>query len=156
MKKRLRWCRTAAAAALAVLLPLPARATLGQRLDSVEADRAEMQATRRVLEGTGYLVHELQAPTGTTVREYVGADGRVFGIAWQGPFIPNLRQLLGSYFEAYSQAAQDPRTRRPGHGPLLVSLPQLVVESAGHPRAFYGRAYLPSLVPAAAIEEGIR
>jgi hypothetical protein len=155
MKKGFRPTPFAIAAALAaVLAPLPARASLGQQVDSIEADRVEMQGTRRVLQGTGYVVHELQSPTGTAVREYVGTDGRVFAVAWQGPFIPNLRQLLGAYFEPFSRAAQ--AAHRPGHGPLVVALPELVVESSGHMRAFVGRAYLRSLVPAGAAEEGIR
>ena len=137
-------------------MPSPARASLGKDVASVEADRAEMQGSRRLVENASYAVHELQAPTGTTVREYVSPDGRVFAVAWQGPFIPNLRQLLGTYFVAFSQAAQAQKGQRPGHGPLLVELPGLVVESGGHMRAFHGRAYIPEWVPASAAEEGIR
>jgi hypothetical protein len=115
-----------------------------------------MQGERRVIEEVEYTVHELQSPTGTTVREFAALDGKVFGIAWHGPFIPNLRQLLGSYFETFRQAAQDQRLRRPGHGQLMVALHGLVVESGGHMRAFVGRAYLPNRVPVSAERAGIR
>ena len=142
--------------AIALMSPLPSRASLGRDVSSVEADRADMQGARAVTQGTGYSIEELRAPTGTTVREYVGSDGRVFGVAWQGPFIPNLRQLLGSYFDPFSQAAQAQKKGHPGHGPLLVQVPGLVVESGGHMRAFYGRAYVPGMVPAGAAAEGIR
>jgi hypothetical protein len=34
------------------------------------------------------------------------------------------------------------------HRSLRVALPELIVESGGHLRAYAGRAYLPALVPA--------
>ena len=67
----------------------------------------------------------------------------MFAITWQGPRIPDLRQLLGSYFDEYARAVQSRR----GHGPLLIEVPGLVVQSAGHQRSFAGRAYLPQEVP---------
>jgi hypothetical protein len=140
----------------ALVTPPPGWASLGQDVASVEDDRAQMQGSRSIIAAENYTIHEIQAPTGTVVREFALPDGTVFAIAWQGPFIPNLRQLLSTYFEAFSQAAQTQKAHRPGHGPLLVQTPDLVVEAGGHMRAFFGRAYIPQLLPPKIDGGGIR
>jgi hypothetical protein len=139
-----------------VLASVPAslKASLGGEISTVETDRMVMSGVRRTLAGAGYTVHEIQAPTGTVVREFVSSSGTVFAVAWQGPFIPNLRLLLGPHFDAFSTAASS-RPKRPGHGPLLVATPGLVVESGGKMRAFFGRAYLPDLLPPGLAEGSI-
>jgi Protein of unknown function (DUF2844) len=139
-----------------VVAPASAYASLGGHVATVETDRAEMQGSRNVTSVQGYSVHELKAPTGTVVREFVSAEGTVFAVAWQGPFMPNLRQLLGDYFEPFSLAARAKGAHRPGRRPLLVRGPGFVVESSGRMRALFGRAYLPERLPAAISEEGIR
>jgi hypothetical protein len=122
-------------------------ASLGQDVASVENDRAQMQGSRTIVAARDYAIHEIQAPTGTVVREFILADGTVFAIAWEGPFIPNLRQLLGAYFVPFAQAAQEHQQRHARHGALRVETPDLVVEAGGHMRAFFGRAYVPVLLP---------
>jgi hypothetical protein len=78
------------------------------------------------------------------LREYVSNTGSVFAVSWVSPMRPDLKQLMGSYFEQYSQAIQAKVRRR---GPVIVHSPGLVVESAGHMRGFVGHAYIPSLLP---------
>ena len=124
----------------------PVWASLGQDVASVENDRAQMQGSRTIIATQDYSIHEIQAPTGTVVREFVLADGTVFAIAWEGPFIPNLRRLLGAYFVPFAQAAQEQQGHA-RHGALRVETPDLVVEAGGHMRAFFGRAYVPALLP---------
>ena len=103
-----------------------------------------MRGTLRVQRSQAYTLHEIRAPYGTVVREYVSpSSGNVFAITWKGPKIPDLRQLLGPYFDQYARAAQSRR----GHGPLIIELPGLVVQSAGHQRSFSGRAWLPQEMP---------
>ncbi|HEV2114655.1 MAG TPA: DUF2844 domain-containing protein [Terriglobales bacterium] len=131
---------------LAVLmsLALPAGAVLGEAAQSVQKDQAHMRGTLRVQRSQAYTLHEIRAPYGTVVREYVSpSSGNVFAITWKGPKIPDLRQLLGHYFDQYARAAQSRR----GHGPLIIELPGLVVQSAGHQRSFSGRAWLPQEMP---------
>ncbi len=122
----------------------PAWAMLGQPWESVFSDQQHLQAHLRTAAHTGYSVQQLEVVDGTVVREYVSPAGLVFGIAWQGPKVPDLAQLLGVYFSAYQDAMQS--TGRP-RGPWAVHTGSLVVEMRGHPRAFSGRAYLLSLVP---------
>ena len=123
----------------------PSFATLGGDLTSVQQDRTHLKASLRVSASNGYSVHELNAASGIAIREYATLDGRVFGVAWQGPWRPDLRQLLGEYFADYQEAVKNKRT---GHnGPLSSSTSRVVIETSGHQRAFYGRAYIPALVP---------
>ena len=92
----------------------------------------------------GYTVHEIQTPAQTVVREYVSASGKVFAVSWHGPLLPDFRQTLGRYFDEYRSNARTPRV---GRRQLTVEGSDLVVHSYGRMRAFYGNAYVPSLLP---------
>jgi hypothetical protein len=103
-----------------------------------------------------YSVTQTTLSTGTVVREYVSSAGTVFGIAWTGPVIPNLPQLLGSYFPQYDSARAAFKDAQPGRGPLNLATPGLVVRSGGHMGAFSGQAYLPQSLPAGVTAGDIR
>jgi hypothetical protein len=120
-------------------------AALGGDLTSVAADRAHMNASLKVTEAQGYTVQEMKTPAGTVVSEYVSPGGRVFAVAWHGPFVPEMQQILGSYFQQYSAALQEKKPY--GHRPLNLEQPGLVVQAGGHMRAYVGRAYLPGMLP---------
>jgi hypothetical protein len=137
-------------------LTLQGFAALGGSLDSVQADQAYMNATIKIARADSYAVHEIKTPTGTVVREYVSPAGRVFGIAWQGPFVPDMRLLLGTYFEHYSEAAKAQRERHVGRWPLNIQESDLVVQTAGHMRAYSGRAYDPGLLPEGVSGDDVR
>jgi len=130
--------------AFAALLPCVASATLGEPESSVQADSRQLQGSIKESDHDSYRVHEIQLPSGTLVREFVGLDGNVFAVAWQGPFIPNLRLVLGSYFDAYVAAAKAPHA---DHRHLQIQRSDLVVQARGRMRAFAGRAYLPQAIP---------
>ena len=126
-------------------LAAPAMAALGGDASSVEADRVSMKGALAAFNTVrGYAVHEITTSAGVHVREYL-AGGRVFAVSWQGPVIPDLRQMLGGYYATYAQAATGPHGG--GHRHLRIEQPGLVVESNGHMRAFYGRAWDPALLP---------
>lgn len=134
---------------LAVIgFPSSATAALGGSVATVQADQARLKGTLQTTYSGIYIVHEIKAPAGTVVREYVSTVGKIFAVVWQGPFLPDLHQLLGSYFEQFSQAAQTRKKKYPWiHGPLTIQEPGLIVQSGGHMRAYHGRAYIPELVP---------
>jgi len=136
-----------------VAVPAVSRAGLGADLNSIEADRAQLRATVQMLAAPRYTVHELQVPGGTMVREFVGASGIVFAVTWRGPFMPDLRQMLGAHFDAYQSAV---RVNRTGRARVSVLQPDLVVHSGGHQRAFFGQAYLPQALPAGVTTEELR
>lgn len=129
-------------------------AVLGQDVSSVQADGARMNSVVRVETAPAYSVHEMVSPAGATVREFVSASGQVFAIAWQGPYTPDLQQLLGDYFEQYMHAAQtSPRNAR---HVVHIETDDLVFESAGHMRFIVGRAYLRNKLPDGATVDAIR
>ena len=136
-------------------LSCPALAALGGDVTSVEADQAHMKASVAVKQAEGYTVRALRTPGGTVVSEYVSPAGRVFAVAWHGPFFPEMQQILGSYFQQYSAALQA-RKKVYGHHPLNLEQPGLVVQSAGHMRAYVGRAYIPEMLPAGLKAEEIK
>lgn len=136
-------------AALAVSMlgmPISSWAVLGGKASSIQSDQVQMKATIRPGTQTSqYSVQTMQTPSGITIREYADSQGNVFAITWQGPFMPNLKQLLGQYFGTYVAAAKN------HHGDLhhlSVADQNLVVHSQGHMRAFSGIAYLPAKIPA--------
>ena len=124
-------------------LSFAAHATLGQNVSTVDSDRTRLHAVAHTATTqSAYSVHLMTMPSGTLVREYVARNGIVFGVAWEGPTLPDLKSMLGASFDAYVAAT----TTRRGT-PLAVSNNDLVVFSGGHLRAFSGHAYLPQAVP---------
>jgi len=105
------------------------------------AARAVIRLSQRSAQ---YSVQETQLPTGTLLREYIATNGKVFAVVWEGPVLPDLQQLLGNYFPAYLEEA---KSAQAGRGPLTINRSDLVVESGGRMRAFFGRAYVPQLLP---------
>jgi len=138
------------------LTALPAFAGLGEDVGSVQKDRTHMQGALRVTQAQAYAVHEIQSPTGTVVREYVSTSGKVFAVAWQGPWPPDMRQVLASYFETYQQAAQAQANLRAGRRPLIIEQPGFVMHAGGHMRSFAGRAYIPDMMPQGVSGEAIQ
>jgi len=126
---------------------LPARAALGGDTVSILADQGKMQGTRKQIKVGSYAVQEIQAQNGTVVREYQDADGKVFAVAWHGPFLPDMQEILGSYYDQYAQARQTEIAVRRGRHPVVISQPGLVVQIGGHPRWFIGKAYIPAKLP---------
>jgi hypothetical protein len=133
---------------------LPAGAELGQPVSSVPTDRAKMKGTLQVTKTAGYEIHEIQTAVGTKVREYVSPSGMVFGVAWNGQFMPDLQQILGAYFDQYVNAvAQGKKTVR---GPVNIQLPGLVIQRGGHQGSFFGRAYVPEMIPPGASADAVQ
>lgn len=127
-------------------------AELGGDVSTIQADQVRMKGALRITRSTAYDIHEVQTSSGTTVREYVSPAGKVFAVSWQGPWLPDLQQLLGPYFADYT-AAQNHRQSR---GPLRIHQSNLVVQSSGHMRSFIGRAYIPDMMPAGVRAEDIQ
>jgi Protein of unknown function (DUF2844) len=119
-------------------------AALGERAISAAAGRAKTQAAPQIAAQDKYTVEQNVMPSGTVVREFVLPTGVVFAVAWRGPMMPDLRQLLGQQFSRYVEVTKLTHRR---HGPVIIEQPDLVVHSGGRMRSFVGNAYLPSLLP---------
>ena len=127
-----------------LLLVSNALASLG---DSVIVDHGKHRVCRDTM-GTKscscYTIIQTYRNQDSLVKEYVNDAGLVFGVTWQARRVPNMKTLLGRYFPEF-QIATQARGHKPG--PLNLKTKNLIVESAGHMRAFHGRAYLPDLLP---------
>jgi len=126
----------------------PVWAVLGQAKASVKKDRAAIGGQVQSKLAQGYSVETITV-AGMSIKEYVSSDGTVFAVAWRGIGAPNLRLLFGAYFDEYLDALTalqntKPRSRRP----LMLKTANLVVERSGHARNMWGRAFIPSRLPA--------
>jgi uncharacterized protein DUF2844 len=129
---------------LCAALCAPAFAGLGGTVASVDADRASLKGEVRITSQAGFMVHEISSPSGMLVHEYFAPNGMIFAVSWRGPGVPDLKQMLGSYYEQARQAASGPHYN---HHHLMVATPEVVVQSSGHLRSFAGRAWAPALLP---------
>ena len=132
---------------------IPARATLGENVSSIANDQAHLKASVRILPHQFYTIHELHTPAGTTIRQFVSPAGTVFGVAWQGT-APDLRQLLGDYFNVFMAAATSPS--RPRERGFHLQTGDLVIDVGGHMRFVSGRALLRSELPQGVVADEIR
>ncbi len=124
-----------------------ARAGLGGDAASALADGSDLHGVVNSTSLAQYDIQEITTDTGIRVREYVNRDGVVFAVSWIGAVLPDLQRLLGTHYVEYTAALA--ALNHPGlHRSLRVALPDLIVESGGHLRAYAGRARLPALVPA--------
>lgn len=124
-----------------------AHAGLGGDRAGVLADAAQLQGIVNSMSLQQYDIQEITTAAGMRVREYLNRDGGVFAVSWAGPWLPDLQRLLGTHFEEYTQALA--ALNHPGlQRSVRVTLPDLVVESGGHLRAYAGRARLTALIPA--------
>jgi hypothetical protein len=129
---------------------------LGGDVNSIRADQAVFQGQLTVASMLQYDVNQITLPSGTLVREYASSDKRVFAITWRGPTPPDLRTLLGSYFDGYQSAVTSSAPMRAGaHRELRLTQADFVIQAAGHARAFRGRAFVPSLLPAGVISDDL-
>jgi hypothetical protein len=118
--------------------PRSAFASLGEDESSIETDGARIDRQEK------YTVYEIRTRSGTLIREYVAPAGKVFAVTWRGPGMPDLRPLLGKYFDVFRCAQRGHHARR---RPFVIDEPDFVLHSSGRMRSFFGDAHVPSLVP---------
>lgn len=135
---------------LALLLLFSQCASTHAALGGAPAELGATQAgrTARVMAaGAGsYRMVETTLASGTVIHEYVTQGGVVFAVSWKGPFLPDLRTLLGKHFDTLTREA----ARRPkaGHSSVHVERPDVVIVSGGHMRAYAGQAWVAGEFPA--------
>jgi hypothetical protein len=142
---RLSLIRLFACPMLFFAVSFPSFGALGSRIAQVDA--SSQANTVRLTRKQAYTERETRSGNGTIIREYISPAGTVFAVAWQGPFFPEMRDVLGAYFDEYVTESAVQRTEHPGHWSLDLHEPELVVQMGGHARAYFGRAYDPTLLP---------
>lgn len=131
-----------------------AQAGLGERAESVAADRSALGArSLGAAARPGYAI-ERMASAANEVREFVSPTGVVFGVAWDGISHPDLSKVLASYAPEVRQATARPGAT--GRRRRVVRTANVVVETWGHMRSLHGRAWVPALVPPGVSADAIR
>jgi len=123
----------------------PCFAELGS--DKTEPIKANLRFTHlqlRNMEGV-YSVQEITLESGTVVKEYLNASGKVFGVSWQGSFKPDLRLFLGDH--ALTRLHFENTGKGLDHHHANVKSSDLVIISKGMGRSFTGKAFAPQLAP---------
>jgi hypothetical protein len=124
------------------------QAPAAQGLPALTASPAKQRAVSPSAQSPLYTVHETQLESGTLVKEYASADGIVFAISWKGPVLPNLKELLGSYFSVFEVETVQARVNGRRGSPVAINRDGLVVSSNGRMGLFFGSAFALALVPA--------
>ena len=129
-------------------IAVPVYAALGDDESGVSRDAVvtRMELHANVRSEKRFRMHELRdTARNVSIREYVNADGKVFGVAWEGQTKPDISQVLGTYRSRYTNAAV-------GKGAAWqlrnIDQPDFVLRLSGHMRHFTGSAWVPGLVPA--------
>jgi Protein of unknown function (DUF2844) len=137
---------------VAVFAP-QSQASLGKGISSIDSDRSALAGQNRgATEHERYTIQTLGVGN-TEVREYLSLSGVVFGLGWNGPHHPDLKQLLGDYYGDFQNQSKIRQGRRRTGG---VQTDHLVVRMWGHMRNQGGRAYDPTLIPQGVSVDEIR
>jgi hypothetical protein len=123
-----------------------AHAVLGEAASSLTAGSFGAAMAQR--SAVAPRVHIQTMPDGSTIRQFVGADGRIYAVAWNTRSKPRLDLLLGTHFANFEAGGREAMRLRPGvmHS-ASVQRGDLVVEASAHLNAHVGRAYLRSRLP---------
>jgi hypothetical protein len=115
----------------------------------IQTQKAPIQAVQsyvlRTSTGEKYTYSEFATASQYRVREFLTPDGKVFGVAWQGPRAPDLHALLGAHFAEWRDAARSQPQHSLHHSEVRTS--SVVVEMGGPMGFVVGRAWAPNLVP---------
>lgn len=128
------------------LASLAAHATLGEDVSRLPYSRSAAGSSISVTPHALYSRHEYHTQTGTRVREFADAQGRVFAITWEGQAPLPLYSVLGNYAH---ELTQPPLRHHPDHHRFDLQSSDLVLHSRVYLREFRGVAYLPGQWPQA-------
>jgi hypothetical protein len=129
------------------------QAALGGRPEPFDANDGQAVSSVSTT-ASNYVRRETTLASGTVVREYISATGIVFAVAWSGPFLPNLKSLLGQHFE--TMVAEAARLPKAGRSSVVIEHPEVVIHSGGRMRAFEGNAWIPAALPAGFAADQVR
>src|ERR1700722_695810 len=141
--KKIKW--TVLTLVISISFASVALAALGDSESSIDDDAKALGGQKVIHETPQYRVHEITM-SGTKINEYVSPQGQVFGVSWKGRVHPDLKVLLGSYYNEYQLSSGGPYKKR--RAPTIIKNSNLHFERGGHMRDLRGRAYLASLIPA--------
>ena len=93
---------------------------------------------------------------GTTISYYSTPAGQIFAYTWQGPTMPDLKTLLGNFYDSWRDGAASAQASTSPLHATRIAQPDVVVESGGQMRSYVGRAWLPGALPAGVSADDLR
>ncbi|MFO1271913.1 MAG: DUF2844 domain-containing protein [Rubrivivax sp.] len=140
----------------ALLAATPAFAALDDLPAAVNGEAQRLGARwRPATLAAAQPVHRLEWPDGSSLRQFVDADGRVWAVAWNTRTAPRMDLLLGPHYAAWREALGRRQTAGARHA-ARVTAGDLVVESRMNGNAYTGRAWLRSRAPAGQGSDALR
>ena len=136
---------TLTAAAILLAWTHTCHARLGAEPSFAKSGTSRTDSPTQSYSVNNYTWFETVLSTGTHVCEYVAKNGKVFAVRWHGPFMPDLKELLGIYFD--TMVAEGSKTPAAGNSQLFIKRPSVVIQSGGHMRSYNGRAWIPDQLP---------
>jgi hypothetical protein len=122
-----------------------AHAGLGEHSATVVRDQKVIGANAdHVTRAALYDLHELTAPSGAVLREYVSRDGAVFAVSYRGLSMPNLQAILGTGHAHYVRAA---RAGQRNHHVVNVASADINIRVRKLQRGVEVAANLPAQIP---------
>ena len=93
---------------------------------------------------------------GTRINEYSTPAGQIFAYTWQGPTMPDLKTLLGGFYDSWRDGAASAQASGSALHATRIARPDVIVESGGQMRSYVGRAWLPGALPAGVSADDLR
>lgn len=126
-----------------------AHATLGEPLpgETGNGSHSSQPQRKQAQAATPYVARTTTTPEGLVLTEYATVHGVVFAVKWQGPTLPELEKLLGTYFPTFRSQADASANERNVGSPLHINHIHLKLFSGGRMNHFEGYAFDPRLVP---------
>src|SRR6185437_13980684 len=81
------------------------------------------------------------------LHEFLAPNGNVFALAWNGTTHPDLRKILGPYFQDVVQAFAEARKEHRHAGSVVADFGNVHVEIGGRMRSAYGMVWLKDQLP---------
>ena len=134
-------------AAAGLSLASAAHAELGGAVSTRFANETRAIAATSAATMAGFTRHETVRANGGMVHEFTNGSGQVFAVSWSGPGKPDLRTLLGRYFDVTVASPAPSRALRTLRQPVQAGGAGVQIASSGHMGWFRGIAYVAALAP---------
>lgn len=124
--------------------------TIGQSTGQGTGQAAQQQSViKRSVQSTLATYNSVSTvlPSGTELTEFTNASGKVFAISWQGPTLPDLNVMLGSYFSTFKSNRERASRLWNVGSPVTASDDEVVIRSNGRMGNFSGHAYVSKMIP---------
>ena len=130
-------------------------AALGDNGNSIKSEVEKLRAKRTVTQHTAYATHEITRK-GLLLHQFVGGDGNVFAMAWNGRNHPDMNLIMGAHLSEFKEALAKGQKGHHGRGSFSADVGDFHLEMGGHMMAVHGRVWLTSRIPGGVKSDELR